>query len=164
MANKPCPTCTLDPNKHISQQEGLCATFNWLVSCMSNITGGKYIEVKWPSSDTPTIEYTGPEPPANGGFGGGGGGGLDNAVTNITTEEIEDGIQLKWSYADGNTGEQFFPNSGSPIPPTPPEPTPGVYVDSLNGLKGDVNLVAEDDTNITFSQDGNNIKIGVYYS
>lgn len=57
----------------------------------------------------------------------------------ITVEKTEDGITIK----GGGSGDDV--------------------VKSLNDATGDVKLVSADDSNLTFTKDGDTIKVGCYY-
>lgn len=150
MANRPGSLCVLQRGKSLYGQANFVDTFNWLVSCMNNLKGGTGIDVDWSVPDQPTINAQQESAP-----NGGDGSGPGFAVTNITADAQSDGVTLSWTYSDGTQDSQFFPIGGGG--------EPGEHVDSLNTLKGDVQLVKEDDSNITFTVDGNNIKVGVYY-
>ena len=77
MANRPGTLCNLKSGMAIGAQPNFADTFNWLVSAMKNLKGGKGIKVKWPSSDTPEILAEGEDD----GEGEGGGDGTTVAFT-----------------------------------------------------------------------------------
>ena len=163
MANRPGQLCVLQKGRSLYNQQNFVDTFNWVVSSMKNLKGGSNCKVDWAADDVPEISVTDDLNP-NGGGGGDGGG---NPVVSITATDVEGGIQLDWTYADGTTDSKFFPSGGGGGEGGSGGGgggDTGVYVDSLNGLKGDVNLVEEYDSNITFTVENNNIKIGVYYT
>ena len=72
MANRPGTLCNLKSGKSIGAQTSFADTFNWLVSCLDNLKGGRGIIMKWTASDTPEISLDGGE---SGDDGGGEGGG-----------------------------------------------------------------------------------------
>ena len=76
MANRPGTLCNLKSGKSIGAQSNFSDTFNWLVSCLDNLKGGRGIIIKWPASDTPEISLDGGESGDDGGGEGGGGGGV----------------------------------------------------------------------------------------
>ena len=48
-------TCTLRTGKAIGAHRGFAETFNWLVRCFKNLTGGQGCKVQWVADDTPMI-------------------------------------------------------------------------------------------------------------
>ena len=91
MANRPGSLCSLQPGKAIGAQSNFASTFNWLVSAVSNLRGGKGIKVSWPADDTPEIATDGEQ----GGDGGGGGSAID-CVTDVARGESK--IENDGSY------------------------------------------------------------------
>ena len=49
-------TTTLVKNKALGPQRGFVDTFNWIVRCLRNLTGGQGCKVNWVTDDTPMID------------------------------------------------------------------------------------------------------------
>lgn len=94
MANRPGSLCTLTSGKAIGAQSNFASTFNWLVSCMKNIKGGKGIKVKWPADDTPEITAEGED-----GSEEGGGDGTTVAFTGTDQSQTIRGTDFIFSSA-----------------------------------------------------------------
>lgn len=183
MANRPGALCTLNRGESIYNQPNFVDTFNWVVACVKNLQGGSNCKVEWTADDTPTINVNDDTQPNGGGSEGGGG------VVSITGTVQEDGsYKLEWTYADGTTDEFTWSGGGYgsgvvsingsvqsdgsyKLEWTYADGTTGDFswsggsggVTSLNTLSGDVTLVSEDDSNVKFTTEGNQIKVGVYY-
>lgn len=80
------------------------------------------------------------------------------AVNNI---EGGTNCQVEWTAPDTPTIN--CTNDANPLGGGSGGGPSGQYVESLNDLTGQVELVSAADSNIQFTVDGNNIKIGVYY-
>lgn len=155
MANRPGTLCSLKPGKAIGAQKDFASTFNWLVSAVKNLRGGKGVKVSWPADDTPEIATDGED--GNNGGGGGGGDSTVKAVADIVdTHNDETGAtNLDVSYTDGATKQITIPG-GSKI--------------TFNGTgatytTGDTfKFKSSPYSNVEVNCTNGNITIGVYYT
>ena len=158
MANRPGTLCSLKHGKAIGAQANFAATFNWLVSAVKNLRGGKGVKVSWPADDTPVISADGED--GNGGDGGGDGGdtGGDtsavNAVADVAEEPITEGKRLTVTYTDERAAK------GIDIP-YKPEFT-GTN-NSTTGRAVDFVFASDQYSNVTVKCVGGVITIGAYY-
>ena len=158
MANRPGTLCNLKRGKAIGAQANFAATFNWLVSAVKNLRGGKGVKVSWPADDTPVISADGED--GNGGDGGGDGGdtGGDtsavNAVADVAEEPITEGKRLTVTYTDERAAR------GIDIP-YQPEFT-GTN-NSTTGRAVDFVFASDQYSNVTVKCVGGVITIGAYY-
>ena len=153
MANRPGTLCNLKSGKSIGAQSNFSDTFNWLVSCLDNLKGGRGITVKWPASDTPEISLDGGE---NG--GGEKGGGITDAVYDVSDSyDSSKGKQvLTVSYTDGRADKNIeLSGGGGEVKMT--------GTDDSYTSGSEFTFASEDDSNVTVNCSGGVIKIGVYY-
>ena len=155
MANRPGQLCTLASGKAIGAQKGFADTFNWLVSCLKNLRGGKGVKVSWPADDTPEISTDGEDGGDNG--GGGTGGGEDtpvNAVADVAASDITEGRQLVVTYTDDRAAKTID------VP----------YKTAFTGTNGsatsravDFSFASDQYSNVEVKCVGGQITIGAYY-
>lgn len=94
-------TCTLRKGKAIGAHRGFAETFNWLVRCFKNLTGGQGCKVQWVTDDTPMINVDTYDTVEDYNAETGGGGG-DVTVTG-TDESSHTGTEFKFvSATDSN--------------------------------------------------------------
>ena len=151
MANRPGTLCNLKPGKAIGAQANFAATFNWLVSAVRKLRGGKGVKVSWPSDDTPVISADGED-----GNNGGDGGDTSavNAVADVAEEPITEGKRLTVTYTDESAAK------GIDIP-YKPEFT-GTN-NSTTGRAVDFVFASDQYSNVTVKCVGGVITIGAYY-
>ena len=151
MANRPGTLCNLKPGKAIGAQANFAATFNWLVSAIKNLRGGKGVKVSWPADDTPVISADGED-----GNNGGDGGDTSavNAVADVAEEPITEGKRLTVTYTDKRAAK------GIDIP-YKPEFT-GTN-NSTTGRAVDFSFASDQYSNVTVKCVGGVITIGAYY-
>lgn len=150
MANRPGTLCNLKSGKAIGAQANFAATFNWLVSAVRNLRGGKGVKVSWPADDTPVISSDG------GGDGGDTGGDTSavNAVEDVAEEQITEGKRLTVTYTDERAAK------GIDIP-YKPEFT-GTN-NSTTGRAVDFSFASDQYSNVEVKCVGGVITIGAYY-
>lgn len=56
MAVKPGQCCIVNNGKSIGSQRNFAATFNWLVSCLQSLKGGKNVTITGLSDGKPVID------------------------------------------------------------------------------------------------------------
>ena len=114
MANRPGTLCNLKSGKSIGAQSNFSDTFNWLVSCLDNLKGGRGIIIKWPSSDTPEISI---DESAFGDNGESSEGGTVNAVYDVVngTDAYNEKQVLTISYTDGRADKNIEIAGGGSI-------------------------------------------------
>ena len=151
MANRPGTLCNLKRGKAIGAQANFAATFNWLVSAVKNLRGGKGVKVSWPADDTPVISADGED-----GNNGGDGGDTSavNAVADVAEEPITEGKRLTVTYTDERAAK------GIDIP-YKPEFT-GTN-NSTTGRAVDFSFASDQYSNVEVKCVGGVITIGAYY-
>ena len=154
MANRPGTLCSLKPGKAIGAQANFAATFNWLVSAVRNLRGGKGVKVSWPADDTPVISADGEDGNGRGNGGDGGDTSAVNAVEDVAEEPITEGKRLTVTYTDDRTAK------GIDIP-YKPEFT-GTN-NSTTGRAVDFSFASDQYSNVTVKCVGGVITIGAYY-
>lgn len=192
MANRPGQLCELKTGKSVGAQRNFADTFNWLVSSIKNLRGGKGIKVSWPADDTPEIEAE-----DGGENDGGGDGSAIDCVTDVergeATVDEEDGYtvteNLKVSYSHGTEKDVPLPsnNGVKDIEEEPvtegkrltvkyenSKPDKAIDIPYKNEFTGTDNSYTRRDTDFTFSSasdsnvvvkcNGDVITIGVYYT
>ena len=154
MANRPGTLCSLKPGKAIGAQANFAATFNWLVSAVRNLRGGKGVKVSWPADDTPVISADGEDGNGRGNGGDGGDTSAVNAVADVAEEPITEGKRLTVTYTDERAAK------GIDIP-YKPEFT-GTN-NSKTGRAVDFSFASDQYSNVTVKCVGGVITIGAYY-
>lgn len=189
MGNRPGQLCTLKSGKAIGAQANFADTFNWLVSAVKNLRGGKGVKVSWPADDTPEIATDGED-------GNNGGGNIDCVVDvarGDTTIDETDGYtqtdHLAVTYSTGQTKAVPLPsnNGVKDIEEAPitegkrltvkyenarPEKAIDVpYKDEFTGTDQsctrrdtDFAFSSATDSNVLVKCVGNVITVGVYYT
>ena len=154
MANRPGTLCNLKSGKSIGAQTNFADTFNWLVSCLDNLKGGRGIIVKWPASDTPEISI---DESAFGDNGGSSEGGTVNAVYDVVdgTDAYNEKQVLTISYTDGRADKNIEIGGGGSIKLN------GTDATSSSGKE--FTFESAEDSNVNVSCQDGVIKIGVYY-
>ena len=188
MANRPGTLCNLKPGKAIGAQANFAATFNWLVSAVRNLRGGKGVKVSWPADDTPVISDDGED--------GGDGGGAIDCVTDVALGETkidkDDGYtvteKLKVTYSNGGTNDVPLPSNNGVkdieeytitkgkqlvVKYENSRPEKNIDIPYNNEFRGtdysytrrdtDFSFSSASDSNVTVKCVGNLITIGVYY-
>ena len=188
MANRPGTLCNLKPGKAIGAQANFAATFNWLVSAVRNLRGGKGVKVSWPADDTPVISDDGED--------GGDGGGAIDCVTDVARGETkidkDDGYtvteKLKVTYSNGGTNDVPLPSNNGVkdieeytitkgkqlvVKYENSRPEKNIDIPYNNEFRGtdysstrrdtDFSFSSASDSNVTVKCVGNLITIGVYY-
>lgn len=150
MANRPGTLCSLKPGKAIGAQKDFASTFNWLVSAVKNLRGGKGVKVSWPADDTPEITTDGED--GNGSDGGD--TSAVNAVADVAEEPITEGKRLTVTYTDERAAK------GIDIP-YKPEFT-GTN-NSTTGRAVDFSFASDQYSNVEVKCVGGVITIGAYY-
>ena len=191
MANRPGTLCNLKRGKAIGAQANFAATFNWLVSAVKNLRGGKGVKVSWPADDTPVISADGED-----GNGGDGGGSAIDCVTDVargdTTIDETDGYtqtdHLLVTYSTGQTKAVPLPsnNGVADVEEAPitegkrltvkyenARPEKAIDIPYKNEFVGtdysstrrdtDFSFSSASDSNVTVKCVGNLITIGMYY-
>lgn len=154
MANRPGTLCSLKPGKAIGAQANFAATFNWLVSAVKNLRGGKGVKVSWPADDTLVISADGED--GNGGDGGGDGGDTSavNAVADVAEEPITEGKRLTVTYTDERSAK---------VIDIPYKPEFTGTNNSTTGRAVDFRFASDQYSNVTVKCVGGVITIGAYY-
>lgn len=193
MANRPGTLCSLKPGKAIGAQANFADTFNWLVSAVKNLRGGKGVKVSWPADDTPEIATDGED----GNNGGDGGGGNIDCVVDVargdTTIDETDGYtqtdHLLVTYSTSQTKAVPLPsnNGVADVEEAPitegkrltvkyenARPDKNIDVPYKNEFVGtdqsytrrdtDFSFSSASDSNVTVKCVGNVITLGVYYT
>ena len=193
MANRPGTLCSLKPGKAIGAQANFADTFNWLVSAVKNLRGGKGVKVSWPADDTPEIATDGED----GNNGGDGGGGNIDCVVDVargdTTIDETDGYtqtdHLLVTYSTSQTKAVPLPsnNGVADVEEAPitegkrltvkyenARPDKNIDVPYKNEFVGtdqsytrrdtDFSFSSASDSNVTVTCVGNVITPGVYYT
>lgn len=193
MANRPGTLCSLKPGKAIGAQANFADTFNWLVSAVKNLRGGKGVKVSWPADDTPEIATDGED----GNNGGDGGGGNIDCVVDVargdTTIDETDGYtqtdHLLVTYSTSQTKAVPLPsnNGVADVEEAPitegkrltvkyenARPDKNIDVPYKNEFVGtdqsytrrdtDFSFSSASDSNVTVTCVGNVITLGVYYT
>lgn len=193
MGNRPGQLCTLKPGKAIGAQKDFASTFNWLVSAVKNLRGGKGVKVSWPANDTPEIATDGED----GNNGGDGGGSAIDCVTDVargdTTIDETDGYtatdHLAVTYSTGQTKAVPLPsnNGVADVEEAPitegkrltvkyenARPEKNIDIPYKNEFTGtdqsytrrdtDFAFSSASDSNVTVKCVGNVITVGVYYT
>lgn len=193
MGNRPGQLCTLKSGKAIGAQANFADTFNWLVSAVKNLRGGKGVKVSWPADDTPEITTDGED----GNNGGDGGGSAIDCVTDVargdTTIDETDGYtatdHLAVTYSTGQTKAVPLPsnNGVADVEEAPitegkrltvkyenAKPDKNIDIPYKNEFTGtdqsytrrdtDFSFSSASDSNVTVKCVGNVITIGVYYT
>nr|DAH67235.1 MAG TPA: hypothetical protein [Caudoviricetes sp.] len=193
MGNRPGQLCTLKSGKAIGAQANFADTFNWLVSAVKNLRGGKGVKVSWPADDTPEIVTDGED----GNNGGDGGGGNIDCVVDVargdTTIDETDGYtqtdHLLVTYSTSQTKAVPLPsnNGVADVEEAPitdgkrltvkyenARPDKNIDVPYKNEFVGtdqsytrrdtDFSFSSASDSNVTVKCVGNVITLGVYYT
>ncbi len=193
MGNRPGQLCTLKSGKAIGAQANFADTFNWLVSAVKNLRGGKGVKVSWPADDTPEIATDGED----GNNGGDGGGGNIDCVVDVargdTTIDETDGYtqtdHLLVTYSTSQTKAVPLPsnNGVADVEEAPitegkrltvkyenARPDKNIDVPYKNEFVGtdqsytrrdtDFSFSSASDSNVTVKCVGNVITLGVYYT
>ena len=151
MANRPGTLCSLKPGKAIGAQANFAATFNWLVSAVRNLRGGKGVKVSWPADDTPEITTDGED-----GNNGGDGGDTSsvNAVADVAEEPITEGKRLTVTYTDERAAK---------VIDIPYKPEFTGTNNSTTGRAVDFSFASDQYSNVEVKCVGGVITIGAYY-
>lgn len=157
MANRPGTLCNLKSGKSIGAQSNFSNTFNWLVSCLDNLKGGRGIIVKWPSSDTPEISIDESAFGDNGGSSEGGGGTTDAVYDVSDSYDSSKGKQvLTISYTDERADKNIeIGGGGGSITIN--------GTDATTSSGKEFTFASASDSNVTVNCDNGVITIGVYY-
>ena len=158
MANRPGNLAELEHGKSIYSANGFVDTWNWIVSCMKNLKGGRGIKVQWPSDDTPEISIEGGADNLLPNFEGG--GEVTNAVYDVdkSYNPTSGNDELTISYTDEREDKTIELPAGGDLSCT----FTGTDATYTSGTE--FTFESADDSNVTVNCSNGVFTIGVYYS